>query len=854
MLPVNYPSEKELQLYAAHGIEENNILAALRLDMDTDGNFGTTWLVLDKERKLLCRLDISKNTYDEYELALLANPYIDNYNTSNALMAYSLSEPVAFSDGMEEKEFEALCDDAVKHGTTKVMGFCTNACKRRLFAFVHIWNRFCVGEEVAEDDPIFEQFHAKCPKCGTVYKDQNRRVCENCVNKKGLLVRLLSYFKPFKLQLFTVVVCLVLSSLISLMSPILSGQLLYDQVIDSTDRSDPNIFAEYPELKLSSESFPGMMSNLFAALADKKYYCYVPDDNGKYTLSGDGNYIEAAPQDERRFSLVITESKKDHPDAVRVTGRLHERVYVYAVVGVILALALFSLGVQIITNRANAHMSTRVTKNMKNDIFKAMSALSLSYFNQNPTGRLITRVNYDAVKIRNFYIGGVPYLIVNIINFVGLTAFLFSINVKLTLIVFIPVPIIICIFRVMLPKLWRSYSRQWRRSSALNAMLGDVLNGARVVKAFAKEADETHRFSKYTDNLCEANLKTNLVTLAIFPVVSLLIGMTSQAVWGFGGINVMGGRMTYGELATYLGYLGMIFGPLDFFSTFTNLITDTINSAQRMFEILDMVPEICDSKTPKEPEKIDGNIKFDRVCFHYSPNRPILNNVSFEIHKGDHVGLVGHTGSGKSTVANLITRMYDVISGSVSIDGINVKDIKTDILRKNIAVVSQEVFIFGGTIADNIRYAKPDATMDEVINAAKAANAHDFIMRLPEGYETMVGIGSRSLSGGERQRISIARALLLSPSILILDEATAAMDNETEKQIRDAIDKLICGRTTISIAHRLSTLKNCNYIMAIEHGELAEMGTAEDLMQKKGVYYNLYTLQNEQMNRVMQGL
>lgn len=854
MLPVNIPDKEELKFFASHGINESDILAALKLDMDTDGNFGTTWLLLDKTLKKLCRLDITKNIYDEFELALLVNPYIDNYNTSNALLAYSVSCPVSFSG--ETKEYEENCEQAVKSGVTTIVGYCTNACKRRLFAFVHIWERLMINEEVTEDDPIFEQFHAKCPKCGTVYEDQNRRVCKNCINKKGLLVRLLAYFKPFKLQLATVVVCLVLSSFLSLMSPILSGQLLYDQVIDSTEKYDPNVFEEHGWLVLEYDGIMGTAANLFTALTDKQYYYYTPDENGKYVYSEEsGSYIKAENSESfEKYSLIITDNKDESPDIRQVTGRLHSGVYVYAVVAVIFLMALLSLGIQIITNRANAHMSTRVTKNMKNDIFKAMSALSLSYFNQNPTGRLITRVNYDAVKIRNFYIGGVPYLIVNVLNFVGLTAFLFSINVKLTLIVFIPIPVIILIFRIMLPKLWRTYSRQWRRSSALNSMLGDVLNGARVVKAFAKEADETHRFSKYTERLCEANLKVNIITLAIFPVVSLLIGMTSQAIWGFGGINVMGGTMTYGQLATYLGYLGMIFGPLDFFSTFTNLITDTINSAQRMFEILDMVPEIADSKNPAEPEKLEGNIKFDRVCFHYAPNRPILDNVSFEIHKGDHVGLVGHTGSGKSTVANLITRMYDVISGSVSIDGINVKDIKTSVLRKNIAVVSQEVFIFGGTIADNIRYAKPDATMDEVIAAAKAANAHDFIMRLPEGYETMVGIGSRSLSGGERQRVSIARALLLSPSILILDEATAAMDNETEKQIRDAIDQLVVGRTTISIAHRLSTLKNCNYIMAIEHGELAEMGTAEELMKKKGVYYNLYTLQNDQMNRVMQGL
>jgi len=499
-------------------------------------------------------------------------------------------------------------------------------------------------------------------------------------------------------------------------------------------------------------------------------------------------------------------------------------------------------------------MSTRVTKNMKNDLFRALQGLSLSYFNQNPTGRLINRVNYDAVKIRSFYIDGVPHFIVNMLNFIGLTIFLFSLNWKLTLVVYIPVPIVVCIFKFMLPKLWRMYSRQWRRSSSLNAMLGDSLNGIRVVKAFAKEAEETNRFYQYAEKLYQANLQTNLVHLTIFPVIGLLIGISSQAIWGFGGFMVMDDFMTYGEFATYLGYVGMIFGPLNFFTNFTNMLTDTINSAVRMFETLDMIPEITDAPDAVELDTIRGDIVFDHVGFHYNPNRPILKDVSFTIHAGDHVGLVGHTGSGKSTIANLITRMYDVISGSISIDGHNVKEIKVDTLRRNIAIVSQEIYLFRGTIAENIRYARPEATMEEVIAAARAANAHDFIMRLPEGYETLIGIGSRSLSGGERQRISIARALLMKPSLLILDEATAAMDTETERLISDAIEKLIQGRTTITIAHRLSTLKDCNYLMAIEHGEIAEQGTAEELMEKKGVYYKLYTLQSEQMKKVMAGL
>lgn len=316
----------------------------------------------------------------------------------------------------------------------------------------------------------------------------------------------------------------------------------------------------------------------------------------------------------------------------------------------------------------------------------------------------------------------------------------------------------------------------------------------------------------------------------------------------------MNEMMTYGEFTTYFGYLGMIFGPLNFFTNFTNLMTETANSAQRMFEIIDAVPEITDAPDAVHIDKLSGSIEFKRVCFQYTANRPILKDVSFKINPGDHIGLVGHTGAGKSTIANLINRLYDVISGEILIDGVNVKNIASESLRRNIAIVSQEIFLFKGTIADNIRYARPNASMDEVIAAAKAANAHDFILALPDGYETVVGTGSRSLSGGERQRVSIARALLLDPSILILDEATAAMDTETERLIQNALNRLIEGRTTITIAHRLSTLKDCNYLYAIENGEIAEEGTHTELIAKKGVYYRLYTLQNEAMKKVLQGM
>lgn len=316
----------------------------------------------------------------------------------------------------------------------------------------------------------------------------------------------------------------------------------------------------------------------------------------------------------------------------------------------------------------------------------------------------------------------------------------------------------------------------------------------------------------------------------------------------------MNGYMTYGQFATYFGYLGMIFGPLNFFTNFTNMMTDTMNSAQRMFEIIDAIPEITDAKDAVTIERCKGRIEFNKVCFHYTANRPILKDVSFTINPGDHVGLVGHTGAGKSTIANLINRLYDVVSGSISIDDVNIKKLTSKTLRENIAIVSQEIFIFKGTIADNIRYARPDATMEEVIAASRVANAHDFILHLPEGYETVVGTGSRSLSGGEQQRVSIARALLLDPTILILDEATAAMDTETERLIQVALNRLVTGRTTITIAHRLSTLKECNYLFAIDNGEITENGTHAELIAKKGLYYRLYTLQSEAMKKVLQGM
>ncbi len=768
ILPLEKMTDRVADVLRAQGIDPTAPEMCLRLDLDLTGDYGEVWLCYHRAADALYR--VIGEEVETFPLSRMTEPYLDNYATSNRLQVHlhAADDPPPERGDMNDDAFRAAERSYASSGTTVVLGLCTNTVKLRLLAFLGLWERLGRGETVADDDGIFEQFNRSCPTCGRLYRDPRNKICPHCQKRKGVLRRVLSYFAVFKWRVVVILLCLLANTGISLLTPQISGPILYDRVIDPA-------------------------------------------------------------------------------------GDMHEARYVYIWVGVLTALALLSVGIGIIQNRINAYLSTRVTRNMKNDIFRALSRLSLSYFNANPTGRLINRVNYDAERIRSFFIDGVPYLISNVVSYVVLTILLFAKNWRLTLILYAPILPVVLILKFALPKLWRCYGHQWRRSSSLNTMMNDSLSGFRVVKAFAREDDETQRFYKYSSKLYQANLKTQKTAMLIFPVIGILIASTCHAMWGFAGFEVMGEHMTYGDLLVYMGYTGMIFGPLNFFTNFTNMPTDTMNSAVRMFEVLDTAPEVAESENPVRMDHMEGKVVFDRVSFHYNPNRPILKDISFTIEPGDHVGLVGHTGSGKSTIANLITRMYDTVSGTIEIDGVNIKDMEMNSLRRNVAIVSQEVYIFRGTIMDNIRYASPNASRAEVVAAAKAANAHDFILKLPEGYDTMVGIGSRSLSGGERQRISIARALLLDPALLILDEATAAMDTETERLISEAIDRVSAGKTTISIAHRLSTLKNCDYLMAIDNGELAEMGSAEELMEKKGIYYRLWTLQNEQLRKVMEG-
>jgi ATP-binding cassette subfamily B protein len=315
--------------------------------------------------------------------------------------------------------------------------------------------------------------------------------------------------------------------------------------------------------------------------------------------------------------------------------------------------------------------------------------------------------------------------------------------------------------------------------------------------------------------------------------------------WYVGGRQVVGDEMSLGTLITFLAYLGTFYGPLQFLSRLADWLARALASAERIFEIIDSDPDVPEAEEPVPMPRIDGRVSFDDVTFGYDRHKPVLRNVGLDVAQGEMIGFVGHSGAGKSTTINLICRFYDVNEGRILIDGVDIRKIPQQDLRSQIGVVLQDTFLFSGTICDNIGYAKPGATVEEIMAAAKAANAHDFICQKPDGYDTQVGERGQSLSGGERQRISIARAILHNPRILILDEATSSVDTDTEKQIQDAIARLIKGRTTFAIAHRLSTLRNANRLVVLKEGKVEEVGTHDELMEKKGEFYRLVGMQQE---------
>ncbi len=518
------------------------------------------------------------------------------------------------------------------------------------------------------------------------------------------------------------------------------------------------------------------------------------------------------------------------------------------VLGIIVGTRLLRVVTQVINGWVTSTVAAKVVFDLKKTIFSAIERLSLSFFTGRQTGGLMTQVNEDANTIYGFFCDGLPYLLISVVEVVVLVVLLFCIQPVLAALALCTVPIFIVMLRGMFRRERLLHGKRYSGSRQMNAFLGDVFSGMRVVKAFSKEEEEIKRFTGKNERLADSEKRMSLFINFAWPAAHQVLALGNILVWGVGGWMIFSGTggMTYGLLLTFISYINMVFDPLVFFVDFLDWTADCTNALQRLFEIMDTEPEVAQREDPLAPDPFLGSVEFDRVSFSYQKGKRVIDDVSFSVADGEILGIVGHTGAGKSTLANLLMRMYDAEEGEIRIGGIPVKDLELATLYRNIAIVSQETYLFMGTILENIRYASPNASFEEVVAASKCAGAHDFIMKLPDAYDTKIGFGYKDLSGGERQRVSIARAILKNPKILILDEATAAMDTGTERRIQAALGELIKGKTTIMIAHRLSTLRDADKLVVIEHGKVVEEGTHEALLEaESGVYKKLYTLQAE---------
>lgn len=507
--------------------------------------------------------------------------------------------------------------------------------------------------------------------------------------------------------------------------------------------------------------------------------------------------------------------------------------------------------VAMIISRLRINMMASVTNtilvNIRHELYTHIQKLSFSFFDNRPVGKVLARVIGDVNALQDLFSNSITSFIPELLSLVCVTVVMFFMNYKLALCAIIILPFLsVCMFMVetVSRKRWQLHRK---KRSNLNAFTHEDFSGIRVIQSFADEKNSSNTFSKLVKDMMDSFIHAVRLNDLFWPMVEISWGIGCVIVFWY-SVKLIGQGISVGTIVAFTSYIGMFWRPIMNISNFYNTLITNFAAAERIFEILDIEPDIEDSAdTPKMP-KIKGNIEFKNVFFSYEEGVPILDNVSFKVNAGETIALVGPTGAGKTTIVNLVSRFYDCQQGEVLVDGKDVKHVELESLRGQMGIMLQDTFLFSTTIKENIRYGKLDATDDEVIAAAKAVSAHDFIMKLPKGYDTDVNERGSRLSVGQRQLISFARALLANPRILILDEATSNIDTATERLVQKGIQKLLFGRTSFVIAHRLSTIRDCDRIMVIDNGNIAEAGTHEELINSKGLYYDLYMSQYKFLN------
>ena len=554
------------------------------------------------------------------------------------------------------------------------------------------------------------------------------------------------------------------------------------------------------------------------------------------------------------IALAITAltNKILYNEILNVNGKWYGKIMLFVCAFLILEILLTTL--QIIYERIVIKASAKLSYEIKMDVFNSLSRLPLSFFSNKQTGSLMNRIIYDVNQIYYYIIGNVPNFIINLTKAVVLFVYLLISNVSLTLLSLSTIPLLIVLFVWFFPRMSKRWEQHSIKNNAMTSIVTDTIEGFKEVKVFSNSQNEIERFNRSSNQVKDSYIRTRRFRQIFYPIIMYIISFSVLILWYFGGRLVIDNKLEYGDFALFVAGLEMLFSPLESLISFIFQETPRIiSSGRRIFEIKDANNNIIEKDNAINLNNIKGDIEFDDVSFAYENNKEVLKNISFKVKANTSLGIVGKTGAGKTTIVNLLTRLYDIESGNIKIDDINIKDVTLKSLHQNVALISQDIYLFNESIFENVRYGKPDATYEEVIDACKKANAHDFIINLANGYDSIIGSNGIDLSGGERQRIAIARAILLDPKIIIFDEATSAMDTITERKIQDSINNLANNKTLIVVAHRLSTLKDIDNIIVIDNKTIIEQGTPEELIKQNGRFKQMYDIQQQALQHIRIG-